>query len=448
MAVNEKELQDCIDKDSATEKVQTKTPVNNMGAKNVLAQLNFSDAAQELILDPNSFDKNTTGLASIASSNELLIQVRNSLSAIVDSLEENPSILTRLAKTWGTMSWLERISVGIALSAPTMAVGVIANVGFLVALSGLSAGAYITSGVVLQDHLDHTQLVTKKIKEGIFGIADVLVLTISALDTIRQKLLIEVERFKAENGRLHYNVNDLSEQIDVLRVQIESNMLTEQHLRQTQAELQSTAAALKNDMEKNQVRYDETIYELEKTNSAHKKINDRLNGQVTELEQKREALALELKKTKALATTLQGTVETLAKAVINDTQQRQNFQKRLDGFLENGSQSFVDFAERIGKTEAELQSVKVQLERSLQHHAELMRQQEELITRLERIDRIIPAIHAHQGLSDAVDLLLPADPLIREQQLASAGALCTLGLMGNPKPNKSDSHQPNQTNTP
>ncbi|EHL29022.1 hypothetical protein [Legionella drancourtii] len=448
MAVNEKELQDCIDKDSVTEKVQTKTPVNNMGAKNVLAQLNFSDAAQELILDPNSFDKNTTGLASIASSNELLIQVRNSLSAIVDSLEENPSILTRLAKTWGTMSWLERISVGIALSAPTMAVGVIANVGFLVALSGLSAGAYITSGVVLQDHLDHTQLVTKKIKEGIFGIADVLVLTISALDTIRQKLLIEVERFKAENGRLHYNVNDLSEQIDVLRVQIESNMLTEQHLRQTQAELQSTAAALKNDMEKNQVRYDETIYELEKTNSAHKKINDRLNGQVTELEQKREALALELKKTKALATTLQGTVETLAKAVINDTQQRQNFQKRLDGFLENGSQSFVDFAERIGKTEAELQSVKVQLERSLQHHAELMRQQEELITRLERIDRIIPAIHAHQGLSDAVDLLLPADPLIREQQLASAGALCTLGLMGNPKPNKSDSHQPNQTNTP
>lgn len=447
MAVNEKELQDCTDKDSATEKAQAKTPVNNIGTKNVLAQLNFSDAAQNLILDPNSFDKNTTGLASIASSNELLIQVRNSLSAIIDSLEENPSILTRLAKTWGSMSWLERISVGIALSAPTMVLGVIANVGFLVALSGLSAGAYITSGVILQDHLDHTQLVTKKIKEGIFGIADVLVLTISALDTIRQKLLIEVEQFKAENERLHYNVNDLSEQIDVLRVQIESNMLTEQYLRQTQAELQSTATSLKNDMEKNQVRYDETINELEKTNSAHKKINDRLNGQVTELEQKREALAIELRKTKALATTLQGTVETLSKAVINDTQQRQNFQKRLDGFLENGSQSFVDFAERIGKTEAELQSVKLQLEKSLQHHAELMRQQEELITRLERIDRIIPAIHAHQGLSDAVDLLLPADPLIREQQLASVGALCTLGLMGNPKPNKSDSHQPNQTNT-
>ena len=256
MAVNEKELQDCIDKDSATKQAQTKTPGTNSDTKNVLEQLKFSDAAQKLILDPNSFDKDTTGLASIASSNELLIQVRNSLSAIVDSLEENPSILTRLAKTWGTMSWLERISVGLALSAPKMAVGIIADVVFLIALSGLSASAYITGGVVLQDHLDHTQVVTKKIKEGIFGIADVLVLTISALDAIRQKLSIEVNRFKDENGRLHSNVNELSEQIDILRVQIESNMLTEQYLRQTQAELQSTATSLKADMEKNQLRYD------------------------------------------------------------------------------------------------------------------------------------------------------------------------------------------------
>lgn len=443
MGVNEKELQDCIDKDSATKPAPP--PVNNAGTKNVLDQLNFSDAAQKLILDPNSFDKNTTGLASITSSNELLIQVRNSLSAIVDSLEENPSILTRLAKTWGTMSWLERISVGIALSAPTMAVGVIANVGFLVALSGLSAGAYITSGVVLQDHLDHTQVVTKKIKEGIFGIADVLVLTISALDAIRQKLSIEVERFKDENGRLHDNVNGLSEQIDILRVQIESNMLTEQYLRQTQVELQSTATSLKTNMEKNQQLYDETIVELEKTNAAHNKINDRLNGQVAELEQRREALTIEVQNVKALATTLQGTVETLSSVVINDKQQRQDFQKRLDGFLQNGSQSFVDFAKRIGKTEAELQSVKLQLEQSLQRHANLMQQQEELITRLERIDQIIPAIHAHQGLSDAVDLLLPADPLIREQNFTSA--LCTIGLLGNTKSNKADAQQPLPPNT-
>ena len=141
---------------------------------------------------------------------------------------------------------------------------------------------------------------------------------------------------------------------------------------------------------------------------------------------------------------MQGTVETLSSAVINDTQQRQDFQKRLDGFLQNGSQSFVDFAKRIGKTEAELQSVKSQLEGSLRRHAALMQQQEELIARLERIDRIIPAIHSHQGLADAVDLLLPADPVIREQKFTNA--LCTIGLMSSTKTNKSDARQQTEPN--
>ncbi|MFJ1267570.1 LegC2/C7 family Dot/Icm T4SS effector [Legionella lytica] len=359
-------------------------------AEHVLSQLQFSDAAKKIILDPNSFDQNTNGLESIAPSNELLIQVRNSLDAIIDSLEQNPSILTSITKYWGSLSLWEKIFGGILVTTPTLVIGVAANVGFLITLSGLSAGAYITTGVVFEDHYENTKIITEKLKKGVFEIADVLVLTIQSLDIIRQKLASEVEKFQQENTRLTLNINKLSDETYNLSVQIESYIITEKHLRQNKEHLELRAEELKKDLVLNQQQYEATVIEVDALKQQHERCTQLLTLQVDELTVKRKQLEDELDKTRKLTSTLQIAVQTLSSTVINDAQQREVFHQRLENFVKNKEQSFTQVADRICATEAELILVKKQLEESLKRHEELMKTQEQLISRLEMIDQLVP----------------------------------------------------------
>ncbi len=404
MATTEHKLAEVVQADKGLK-------LNSPNAEQVLSQLQFSDAAKKIILDPNSFDQNTKGLESIAPSNELLIQVRNSLEAIIDSLEQNPSILTSITKFWGSLSIWEKIFGGILISGPTLVIGVAANVGFLVTLSGLSAGAYITSGVVFEDHYEHTKIITEKLKRGVFEIADVLVLTIRSLDIIRQKLATEVEKFQQENKRLTFNINRLSDETNDLSVQIASYMITEKHLRQTKEQLEQTADELKKDLGLNQEKYDIAISEIDVLKHQHEQCTRLLTSQVEELTTKRQELENELEKTRKLTSTLQLAVQTLSSTVINDAQQREVFQKRLESFVKNKEQSFTQVADRICAAESELISVKKQLQASLERHTELMERQNQLIERLELIDQLVPET-----------------PTTRDTKI-NIGALCTFGLI-------------------
>jgi hypothetical protein len=405
MATTEHKLAELVQADKG---VQLPPP----NAEHVLSQLQFSDAAKKIILDPNSFDQNTKGLESIAPSNELLIQVRNSLEAIIDSLEQNPSILTSITKYWGSLSLWEKIFGGILVTGPTLGIGIAANVGFLITLSGLSAGAYITGGIVFEDHFENTKIITEKLKRGVFEIADVLILTIRSLDIIRQKLATEVEKFQQENKRLTLNIDKLSDETYDLSVQIESYMITEKHLRQTKTQLEQTAEELKKDLGQNQQKYETAVNEISSLKQEHERCTQLLTLQVDELTVKRKLLEDELEKTRKLTSTLQVAVQTLSSTVINDAQQREVFQKRLENFVKNKEQSFTQVADRICAAESELISVKSQLEVSLKRHEELMETQNQLIKRLELIDQLVPET-----------------PTSRDDKI-NIDALCAHGLLG------------------
>ncbi|MGC1181920.1 hypothetical protein [Legionella sp.] len=351
MTTKEEELQCFLHTNYPKETSQTENKIDTKGAQKALTQLHFSDAAQKIILDPKSFNKEANGLVSISSSNELLMQVHKSLSFLIDSLA----------------------------------------------------------------------------------------LTISALDVIRQKLSLEVEKFKAEN--------ELANQIDTLKVQIESSIITEKFLRESQEDLQKDTLSFKNNIERNQMNYEKTIEKLEKTNLDHQRINEILTLQLAELKNKKTTLNGELEKTKSLATILQKTVKTLSETVISNSQQRETFQKKLDAFLQNEEKSFTDFIERISKTEDELISDKSQLEHGVKRHEQVMERRAELIIRLERIDQLIPVDSSTR--TKIIDQLIPTEPSMRDQKLSNAGALGVIGIMGNIKPNNTRSffHQSRQSNT-
>ncbi|USQ12711.1 hypothetical protein J2N86_08295 [Legionella lytica] len=404
MATTEHKLAELVQVDKGVK-------LNPQSAEHVLSQLQFSDAAKKIILDPNSFEQNAKELESIAPSNELLIQVRKSLEAIIDSLEQNPSILTSITKFWGNLSLWEKIFGGILITGPTLVIGVAANVGFLVTLSGLSAGAYITSGVVFEDHFENTKRITEKLKQGVFEVADVLVLTIRSLDIIRQKLATEVEKFQQENSRLTLNITKLSDETYDLSVQIESYMITEKHLRQTKEQLEETATELKKDLSLNQEQYETAVREIGTLKQEHERCTLLLRQQVDELTVKRKQLEEELEKTRKLTSTLQVAVQTLSSTVINDSQQRDIFQKRLENLVKNEEQHFTQVVDRFCATESELVSVKKQLEDSLKLQQELMEKQNQLIKRLELIDQLVPE-----------------SPMTRDNKI-NIDALCTYGIM-------------------
>lgn len=257
MSIKEQELETLIKNDAHPNP-------NKVIIEKALAQMSFSDAAKQLLLNPGSSQENLDSLQSIALTQEHLAQVKKSLGAIVDSLHDNPSLISRAAAFWGELPLWQRIVGGVAISGPTLIIGAAAHIGFLITISGVSALAYTTSGIVLDDHHYHTKSIAQKLKEGIFGVAEILELTIGALDTIRKKLAIEIDKFKEENEKLAHNITRLNEEVETLSAQVEVYVETEKLLRKSKEDLEKTASSLKLDLEKQSEQYEINQKELEK----------------------------------------------------------------------------------------------------------------------------------------------------------------------------------------
>jgi hypothetical protein len=85
MSTKEEELQDFLSTKNSNGTTTVITGINTSNSEALLSNLNFSLAAQKIILDPTSFDTDASGLESIASASELLIQIRGSLGDILHS---------------------------------------------------------------------------------------------------------------------------------------------------------------------------------------------------------------------------------------------------------------------------------------------------------------------------------------------------------------------------
>ncbi|MCW8472111.1 hypothetical protein OQJ19_15875 [Fluoribacter gormanii] len=395
---------------------------NRVVIEKALSQMNFSDAAKQLLLNPNSPESDLDSLQSIALTQEHLAQVKKSLGAIVDSLQDNPSLISRAAAFWGELPLWQRIIGGVAISGPTLIIGAAAHIGFLVTISGVSALAYTTSGIVLDDHHYHTKNIAQKLKEGIFGVAEILELTIGALDSIRKKLAVEIDKFKEENEKLAKNISRLNEEVETLSAQVEVYVETEKLLRKTKDELEKTAASLKLDAEKQNKQFETTQKELLKARDEHSRSLVLLSEKTSELAEVRISMGAEVEKAKKIASTLEGTVRILSSATIADASQRHAFQEKLNSFLENKAASFDQVADRIGKAESELSEVKSELKASTERFNKLLELQEKQLQRLQGLDKRVDA-STHPEMY----------PAKNDEQAKSDGLLSKLGFMALPQ---------------
>ncbi|HHF7375053.1 LegC2/C7 family Dot/Icm T4SS effector [Legionella bozemanae] len=412
MSTNEQEL-DVIIKNETNP-----STTNRVVVEKALSQMNFSDAAKQLLLDPDSSKTDLDSLQSIALTQEHLSQVKKSLGAIVDSLQDNPSLISRAAAFWGELPLWQRIVGGVAISGPTLIIGAAAHIGFLVTISGVSVLAYTTSGIVLDDHHYHTKNIAQKLKEGIFGVAEILELTIGALDSIRKKLATEIDKFKEENEKLAKNITRLNEEVETLSTQVEVYIETEKLLRKNKEDLEKIASSLKLDLEKQSVQFEANQKELEKVRDLHSRSLLLLSQKTAELSEVRKSMGAEVEKAKSIASTLEGTVKVLTSAAISDSSQRQAFHEKLDAFLMDKTTSFDQVAERISKAESELSEVKSELKASTERFNKLLELQEKQLQRLQSLDRRVD-ISVHPELH----------PTKSEDPVKHEGLLSKFGIM-------------------
>jgi chromosome segregation ATPase len=307
----------------------------------------------------------------------------------VQTLNDNPSLITRAATFWGGLPMWEKILVGVGVSGVPLAVGLVAHLGVLLVIGSTTGVVYTAGSIVLDDHHTNNVNIARKVEEGVMGLADILGYIIDLLDKIREQFAHEIERFKLENSRLTDNIDNLQDQVENLGAQVELFRETERVLKEIKEGLEKTAIDLAQSTVKQTELLEQNERQLTEIRRTYEKSQLQLGEKVVELNGVKEQLTLKVKQANLVAQTLQGTVETLTGTVISDTQDRQMFQQKLDGFLKDKEGSFDTVSSRIVKAEEELLRVKEQLNESNLKYKELLKRQEDQVSRLEQLNKSV-----------------------------------------------------------
>lgn len=352
--------------------------------------------SEQLDIPPADFAPHApqTTLEHIIETKEKISQVKDSLGSIIDTMAQNPSLFNQAATYYGELPLWKKLVIGVGLSVPTLAVGVFAEIGVLLVISGVTVVAYTATGIVLEDHHHCNVNIADRLKKGIISLADVLELTIKALDSIGEKLAEEVEKFKLENMKLAENVSELTYQVESLSSQVEIFIEIERLLRQTKEDLEESTAILKQSSVDQASLLKQNQEELAKVTRQYKLSQMQLSEKVTELKGVRILMDQEIEKVSKLSITLESTVSTLSKVVIEDSNDRKAFQKKLQKFLGDNEADFIKVLTSLRDTGEGLHQGKEEFERANQRYNELLSKQEELIGRLEIIDKKIATEHA------------------------------------------------------
>ncbi|RUR18992.1 hypothetical protein ELY21_05565 [Legionella sp. km535] len=324
-------------------------------------------------------------LQKITTAKNDLLKVKQTLSSIIDTMASNPSIINQASKYWGELPLWQKILGGVIVSGPVLAAGLFAHVGVLMVIGAVNGLAYTASGMILDDHHVHTEDIARKLKEGIFSLADLLQITINALEQIVVSLKVEIEKFIVENGKLADSVSDLKSEVTSLTTQVELFVKTQSLLRETRNDLEQSAEKLKSSVEVQTELLAKNQELLDQVKEDYKKNEQQLNDKIAELLAVKNAMDKQIQQATLVSTTLQGAVETMAGTLVQDEEKRAHFQKQLDEFLSGRKEGFHNIANRICDAETKLAELTGKLSDTQQQYNQLLAVQEGHISRLEQI---------------------------------------------------------------
>ncbi|MFI4919313.1 MAG: hypothetical protein ACHP65_07135 [Legionellales bacterium] len=324
-------------------------------------------------------------LKQIVLTQQQLTDIKKDLDKVIESIAENPSMFAATALFWGERPLWQKIVAGIIVIAPTLIFGLVLFHAVLLAISICTLIAAVLIVITLENHYACISNSTTSLKASISGLADMLGVTIQALDLLSQKLTGAIEDFQKENEHLSAQINNLTLQIE---------------------QLQGTGKLLEASVEKQR----QAVTELAQMKEDFALQQDQFSTQIAELNGIKLALEHEIKQGNAIARTLKAAVEALANTVIR-TEDRVAFQERLDDFLRNKEHCLDKLVQRMCDAEHQLLLRNEELKRCNEAlilsnetlmrsnqcyqklndgHQTLLEQQQLQVSRLEGIDTPIP----------------------------------------------------------
>lgn len=286
-------------------------------------------------------------------------EMRAHLESLIDAFDKNASLLTRTATFWGELPTWQRISASITIFGGLLTLGIILQAGFLCASIAALA---LASGILLDDHYASHKQSRENLKKGILALSSLLSTVIGALDTIREQLAVEIDRFCTENQQLKESVAAFQQEMNKLAAEVDHLSTTESLLRSTESKLSQVQA------------------DFERSNEEHQR-------KIVELTCIKTTLELEIDKLQKIESVLSASSKLLSATVLTNEEDRGTFQLRLDAFLQDKTKSFDQIATRISTAEQELAIVRQQLEETNRQYQALLHRQEHQVTRLEQLAR-------------------------------------------------------------
>lgn len=353
-----------------------------------------------------------SSLEQIVETQQNITRVKTCLTNIIDTMAENPSLISRAANYFGEMPLWQRILIGAGLSVPTLALGVFAEVGVLLVLSGATIVAYTATGIVLDDHHIRNINTTERLKVGVISLADMLELAIKGLERTSKKLEQEVNKFREENLKLSQHVSSLADKMESLQAHLEIFIETEKLLRESKESLENTVLQLQSSVEDQSELLQLNQKRLAKVTQEYNQSQQQLAMKVGELDKVKESMTIEVEKVKVLSTILQGTVSTLAGSVAGDKEHRKEFRDKLDDMLANKENDFAKAFASMSETQSELILVKDELKQNNDYYTDLIGRQEKQIARLDELYNKVSAQNFPEKTPLLVKEVLPVRDIL------------------------------------
>ena len=123
-------------------------------------------------------DATLANLQKIIDTQQKLTTIKSALKDVLDSVQENPSILDRFSTSWSESSTAEKIAAGSLTITPGIAIPILKALGILFipgygvgALAAISVGSLFFY-LAVDEHNDKS--IESKLKKGILSIGDIL----------------------------------------------------------------------------------------------------------------------------------------------------------------------------------------------------------------------------------------------------------------------------------
>ncbi|AGH55404.1 hypothetical protein [Legionella pneumophila] len=123
-------------------------------------QMEQDTPAQKTKKDKERFEKMVTTQNKIQ-------KIKVDLNQLIQSLNNNPSWLSRAASTWHEIPLWQKITAGAVLTIPLLMIGLMANLAALITLSIVTGIIYAVSHILLENHQNQSTNNTKHLNAGI-----------------------------------------------------------------------------------------------------------------------------------------------------------------------------------------------------------------------------------------------------------------------------------------